>query len=343
MRRKNLKQIPSPITRGVTPPGSAGERRLFGRYNSVMPAWQDHFIYYFGRPYVLILAMAFVLTPSCCLVAALRSGAGLLNMGIGARPVSMGCAYTATADDINSIHWNPAGLSSLNAREIGATHAEWLLDTKYDFIGLGLPMKNAALGFGIVRLDHGSLQGRGLNRQSMGSFDAYDQVFSIAAGGRLNNGLQVGGGIKYLQSQIGGDKASSFAVDLGIIRKLRSLPVSLGLSLRNLGPGMKFISQRDPLPLSVTAGFACHVIPGFNLSMDVKRLVYEKVTNVSFGTEYSVFSNLTLRSGYLSSISDSGLGAGVGLNVLGTQFDYAVTPFGELGSAHRVSFTWRGW
>lgn len=304
-----------------------------------MPAWQDHLIYYFGRPYILILAMAFVLTPSGCLFAALRSGAELLNIGIGARPVSMGGAYTATANDINSIHWNPAGLASMKTREIAATHAEWLLDTKYDFIGLGLPMKNAVLGFGIVRLDHGEFQGRGLNRQSMGSFDAYDQALSIAIGGRLKNGLQVGGGIKYIQSQIGGDKASSFAVDFGLIGKLRSLPVSFGLSLQNLGPGMKFISQRDPLPLSVTAGFAFHVIPGFNLSMDVKRLVYDKKTNVSFGTEYSVLPALTLRSGYLSSISDSGLGVGIGLNVLGTQLDYAVTPFGELGSAHRVSFT----
>ncbi len=294
-------------------------------------------------PYILILAMAFVLTPSYCLFAALRSGAELLNIGIGARPVSMGCAYTATADDINSIHWNPAGLSSMKAREIGATHAEWLLDTKYDFIGLGLPMKNVALGFGIVRLDHGNFEGRGVNRQSMGSFDAYDQALSIAAGGKLKNGLQVGGGIKYFQSQIGGDKASSFAVDLGLIGKLRRLPVSLGLSLRNLGPGMKFISQRDPLPLSVTAGFACHMIQGLNIALDVKRMVYDKTTNVSLGMEYSVFPALTLRSGYLSSISDSGLGAGIGLNVLGTQFDYAVTPFGELGSAHRVSFTWRGW
>ena len=290
-------------------------------------------------PYVLILTMAFVLTQSYCLFAALRSGAEMLNIGIGARPVSMGCAYTATADDINSIYWNPAGLSLMKTREIGATHAEWLLDTKYDFIGLGLPMKNAALGFGIVRLDHGTFQGRGLNRQSMGSFDAYDQSLSIALAGKLKNGLRVGGGIKYFQSKIGGDKASSFAVDFGLIGKLRSLPVSFGVSLQNLGPGMKFISQRDPLPLSVTAGFACHMIQGLNIAMDVKRMVYDKTTNVSFGTEYSVFPALTLRSGYLSSISDSGLGAGIGLKVLGTQFDYAVTPFGELGNAHRVSFT----
>ncbi|GAG30317.1 unnamed protein product, partial [marine sediment metagenome] len=170
-----------------------------------MPGWQDHLLYYFGSPYVLLLAMAFVLTPSGCLLAALRSGAEMLTIGIGARPVAMGSAYTASANDINSIHWNPAGLSLMKKREIGATHAEWLLDTKYDFIGLGLPMKNAVLGFGLVRLDHGTFQGRGLDRQSMGSFDAYDQALSIAAGCRLNNGLRIGGGLKYFQSQIGGD------------------------------------------------------------------------------------------------------------------------------------------
>ena len=39
-------------------------------------------------------------------------------MGIGARAVSMGGAFTAVADDASAVFWNPAGLSQLTDNQI---------------------------------------------------------------------------------------------------------------------------------------------------------------------------------------------------------------------------------
>ena len=42
------------------------------------------------------------------------SGGQILNMGVGARAIAMGEAYTAQADDVSSLYWNPAGIGLLN-------------------------------------------------------------------------------------------------------------------------------------------------------------------------------------------------------------------------------------
>lgn len=75
--------------------------------------------------------------------------------------------------------------------------------------------------------------------------------------------------------------------------------------------------------------------------MDAKRLVYDKQTTVSFGTEYVVLSGLALRSCYLTNaatnLKDKGFSAGVGFNLWNTNLDYSVTPYGELGNTQKIT------
>ena len=41
------------------------------------------------------------------------SGADFLEIGVGSRALSMGEAFTAETNDINSIYFNPAGIATL--------------------------------------------------------------------------------------------------------------------------------------------------------------------------------------------------------------------------------------
>ena len=44
------------------------------------------------------------------------TSAVFLKLEQGVRPIGMGGAYTAAADDVNSIMWNPAGLAKVPER-----------------------------------------------------------------------------------------------------------------------------------------------------------------------------------------------------------------------------------
>ena len=61
----------------------------------------------------MVPALLFLFTPSAKISQALESGAEFLKIDTDARAVSMGSAYTAAADGVNSISYNPAGLASL--------------------------------------------------------------------------------------------------------------------------------------------------------------------------------------------------------------------------------------
>jgi len=116
--------------------------------------------------------------------------------------------------------------------------------------------------------------------------------------------------------------------------------------VQNLGPGIKYISQRDQLPLSVSAGIMFMPVAGFMLNLDARRYVYDKYTTCSLGTEYALFggpetiTGLSLRGGVNGGAGRSaagGFSAGAGIKVLNADLDYAMSPGGALGDTQRLT------
>ena len=66
-----------------------------------------------------ILPLAFSLHPSALFSAGVGTTAGqFLRVGLGARAVGLGGAFSALADDVTAIYWNPAGLAQIENREV---------------------------------------------------------------------------------------------------------------------------------------------------------------------------------------------------------------------------------
>ena len=272
---------------------------------------------------------------------AAQTGAQFLKIDTDARLSGMASAGVASALGVNALNYNPAGLRAINSPEVAFSRSQWLMDSSHDFIGFGMPVKEISLALGITRLSNGKMEARTDDGSAAGGYSAYDQAVSLGFGFR-----SVGGAVKYIQSSIAGVKADAFAVDLGARQKLSRLPVTLGIGVQNLGTGIKYLSQRDNLPLSVNAGFTFMVLPGMGLSLDVKRLVYDKQTVFSAGTEYAMMTGnnlgFALRGGYgLAGLTrdneKSGLSVGAGVMALGAQLDYAVSPETGMGSVQRIT------
>ena len=288
---------------------------------------------------------------------AAQTGAEFLKIDTDARAVSMGSAFTAAADGINSLGYNPAGLASIKSTELGFSHTNWLMDSRHDFIGIGMPVGarragngargGGAMGLGITRLSNSDMEVRNADRSAGGSFSSYDQAVTLgfAAGSSGMRGWGLGVAVKYIESSIAGEKARAAAADLGLNRAFRSMPVTLGLSVQNLGTPLKYISQKDPLPLTLAAGLAVGIIPGVNLAMDVKRSVYDRRTTVSVGSEYAVIPALSLRAGFMMNGAsgnkaggvNGNFSAGAGLNFWGMNMDYAMQPYGDLGNTQKIT------
>lgn len=273
--------------------------------------------------------------------------ASFLNVGVGGRALGMGGAYTALADDVNALYWNPAGLSTLEKREFTASHAEMFESTRLDFLAYAHPTPRGTFSAGATYLSQGKIEGRDSQGRPTAGFDASDAAVSLGYARKLDM-LDLGATFKYLRSHIGSTEAQGVAVDLGAKRELGGLAV--GAALRNLGPGLKFEDQRNDLPLRLALGAAYKFTGGHAAAVEAVNGPRGAGTDVSLGGEYQAVKNLYLRAGYTTQTAitgGSGFDAARGLT-LGLGFrnekwslDYAVLPSGELGRSHRFSLSTR--
>ena len=77
-----------------------------------------------------------------------------LNIGAGARGLSMGGAQVASVQDGTSGYWNPAGLVGVKDNpELNLMHAEYFAGIgKYDFASIAFPTTNNKRTFAITGL-----------------------------------------------------------------------------------------------------------------------------------------------------------------------------------------------
>ena len=62
-------------------------------------------------------------------------GAAFLKIEAGSRPAGMGGAFAGLANDVNTIYWNPAGLTAVNTRQFTAMQNFSIADISNQFLG----------------------------------------------------------------------------------------------------------------------------------------------------------------------------------------------------------------
>lgn len=292
----------------------------------------------------VLLGVICLLLPSS--VAAEDGSAGLafLKLGVGARAIAIGDAYTAVGGDASSIYWNPAGLLGVENIDAVVMHSEWFLDIRYEYAGGVRSFGDQAIGVGIVGLYMDDLERREeATSEPIGHFGVFD--FSVAGSyaRRLTEYLDVGATAKYLHEKIDDEVAKGMAVDLGAIYRLPGLKgLSAGLAVQNLGPQMSFIEDKFNLPVMYRAGVAL-ATPFDALNGDMLLVCDAVIPNdgdpkIHFGLEFEYAGTLALRFGYRAGYDNQNISTGVGAKVGGLRVDYAYVPFySNLGDTHRVS------
>lgn len=277
------------------------------------------------------------------------------NLGVGARGIAMGEAVTAVADDVTAIHWNPAGLALIPTGSASFMHSVYLGDITYDYAAYGHRVgERSVLAASAQLFDFGSIERRDVSNAGQGSFHPRSTLYSLAFAQNVHE-IEEGGDItagftgKWLHSKIV-DSADAYALDFGFLVKVPGdVPSQVGFAAQNLGVGPKFDVDRDRLPFQMKGGTA--LFPGhWALSLE---LVAPRGNNVygAGGVEYRRGWSRTLtgslRAGYNSLTTANGppgglhaASFGVGVELTGFSFDYAVVPFGDLGATHQLSINY---
>ena len=151
-----------------------------------------------------------------------------LAVGVGARALGMGSAYTAVVNDVTSGYWNPAGLLGVRGDlQIGAMHSEYFAGiAKYDYIGLAKPIDSAStIGFTFIRFGIDNIPNTidlidpsgNIDYDRITSFSSADHAFLISYARKLKvPGLQIGGNVKVIYRRVGSfGKAWGFGLDAG--------------------------------------------------------------------------------------------------------------------------------
>jgi len=303
----------------------------------------------------VILCLAVGFASPCVWAGDKTTSAAFLKIPVGARAVGLGSGFTAMANDATAIHWNAAGLAQLSRREITALYAQHIADTNFSFLGYAHPLghqgSGGALVLSYISLRSDPIEGRDATGKKTGSFTTNDMAVNLAYGRSLGKKALGGLTVKVIRETLADESAKSMAMDVGLVHKLPLAGLRHGISVQNIGPGLKFLDERHDLPLTISEGMAYTFwTTGVTMAIGMSRSVHEKNTTYTIGTEYSVGQILALRGRYAlanqpGEVSKSGeladLAAGFGVKIRSYQLDYGFVPFADFGGTHRVSLTAR--
>lgn len=274
------------------------------------------------------------------------SGAQFLKLGVGARALGMGEAYSAVADDGSAIYWNPGAILNTKGASISVMQASLFGDINDQFLGYATPVgDNSAFGVGVQRLTAGTIKETDSSGVETGASSSPSDIAGSLGYAHKAGGWSIGAAAKYISSKIS-DSATAFAADFGLLSpKLLNDKFRLSLVAQNIGSKIKFDTAGDALPLNVKIGSALNFNNKFIAALDL-NFPNDNAPYAAAGCEYRINPEgrwqFAGRAGYNTRASGdikglSGISLGLGVVISQLSIDYAFIPYGDLGNTQRIS------
>jgi len=291
------------------------------------------------RDFVVVLA---VLAGVATADLAHAQGTGKsLDIQPGGRQNGMGAAGVALPDDATGVTWwNPAGLGFAERAAVELTYAQLVpglaSDVSYNYGTWVQPIGGwGALGFNMIFLSYGNIDGTDAQGNSTGQFGANEWAPQLSYGTKILPDLSVGATLKYVRLQLAPSNqrgvGSTFAVDVGGLYKIPVARLSFGANLQNVGPSVTFINEDQASPLSrnlkLGVGWEAFNAKQFALTLASdfnQSLVTNDFRVYNNGVELRFAEQLAGRLGYyydkLGDIRDMTYGLGVNWHNLSLDF-----------------------
>jgi len=299
-----------------------------------------------------------IIAKNCFCAETGTSTAVFLKMPTGARPAGMGSAFCGISDDVNSLYWNPAGISNIKEIQATATHIQWIEGITNTNFGVVIPFNKNNFGFSVTYVSYGDIEVRSETGELKGKDNVYDMSMSLTyATSIIKENLSLGISGKTITQKYADIIGSGSGFDFSLLYKLSQL--SFGLNLQNFGSSVNFEKIKNNLPTNIKFGIGYkfnNILFGFDIDNS-----NDSGMKFHFGTEVLLKEKYYIRGGYDQidkNISfNKGLSFGLGMNMSHSSteefeefteeksisgninFDYALITLSDFGLSHRISIT----
>ena len=295
-------------------------------------------------------------------------GMQFLKLGVDARAIGMGEAYTAVTDDISSVFWNPGGLAPSLENQAFFSHTNWPANIMHEFVAASYTtgISTFALYGSVLHMD----KMEETDEDTFGYTGAYFTNSSVALGftygQQFTDKFSAGGGVKYMRENLYEFGVNNYALDIGSMYNTGWKNIKIGMALKNFGPDFRYRVDNDgdgkidedPFDLFDNDGDGLIDEDGpemetkipmhfsLGISGDIMRTdtnywiaslqldnVIDRTETWNLGTEYK-FGSLFLRAGYQFNYDANGYSVGMGWQlptpIAIFNIDYAYTDMGYL-------------
>lgn len=296
-----------------------------------------------------------------------RTSLQFLKIGVGGRESALGEACIADPRNINSLFWNPAGITTINNVEFSFHYTRWFLDLNVLGAAAGVNLGNwGVLAVNYIFLDYGDLDlapvtssSGALDTRTGNKFTGKDLAFGVAYARKFTDKLSIGVNVRYLREDLYKYTSDLFSFDVGSYYNTGWKGIRLAMSAQNFSSQARWLQtgeesqQSYELPLLFRVGWSIDLMGGEDLFLggdpDAHRVTFnmdaihsnDYAERINMGLEYVFLDQFFIRGGYRINYDEGNLSGGIGLNTrisdFDIQFDYSYVKYEFLESPHRFS------
>jgi len=274
---------------------------------------------------VFLLALATAATPA-------RAGY-FDRIELGARGLALGSAYGAAVNDVSAIHWNPAGLSVLDRREVLLTYSRPYVigDLSAGSAAVGTPLGTGGLALAWHRLGATGIVSENLISVGYGRWIYRDNRRTLNLGGTAKVATVSFDNRASDLHDFGSE--TKLTGDLGLVLE-EGPKFRLGVVVRNLGePEFDFVEGGATTPMESGLEFSASYQWRPESSLHMARTEVGGETAWNYAGEIWFYDVFALRGG----VFDEDFAGGFGVKGPRWEVDTAFVTHKALGNTYRVS------
>jgi hypothetical protein len=217
-----------------------------------------------------------------------------MNIGIGARALSMGGAQVSAVNDVTAAYWNPAGLIGVQHKhEFSLMHAEYFAGiAKFDYLGYTTSIDaDNQIGVSLIRFGVDDIpdtrflyDANGtLNYNNIQFFNAADYALLLSYARDVSDAFKIGGNAKIIHRNVGKfAQAWGFGLDLGGIYLMDQW--RFGVMLRDVTSTFNAWFHNAEMVRDIYSQ-TNNVIPVNSIELTLPRAIFSVTRDMEFGED----------------------------------------------------------